>query len=535
MRLLRKVVILVFSLALLCTFTCSGAALNADDVKTVLHRSFWNALEAVAERAISAVANVIPTPASWAVPDDASPDAFYPGPPFLTSAAPGAAFSLGYDERSLIETADSVLGKLYVGGGIAFKNKFATQIFDDLRVRCAALSDGSGRGTALFLVVDAFGLSSPDVREIRRRVASALPDTEINSITVSVLHQHSAVDTFGMNGNIFDIALVNPLRTLVGQATSNGKNSAYMQHLFTQCADAAATAVQGMTVGRLYYGTADQTPYLIDKRDPTVSDPNFNRFRFVPDDGSRETWLISSEIHCVGNGAAQTVITGDYPYYASQFIGEHADANALFFLGAQQSTSQNHSERTIKNWREDLSRLKSLAGFGESIARDLIAITEETEVAPLLNVRYREVVLPVSNPVLYLAAKAGMINAAVVKTDGGVGVRTELGYIELGDGLAFAVVPGELEAALAYGGVLSGSDAWWGGDWPYPSMQQMLLDAGIDRKLMVIGLANDQIGYIVPDNNYIPMIAEESDSIEFVSLGRRTASALMQAFREILA
>ncbi len=534
MKLLKKFAIFVLSLCLVCCAAFPCAAAESQPFKTILHRSFWNALESVTERIVTAIADAFPTPASWEQNDDTS-DAFYPGTAQMLSApAPDAAFSLGYDTRSLLDGMDGIIGKLYVGGSIAFKDKFVTEVFDDLMVRSAAITDGSGRGTALFLVVDAFGLSSPDVREIRRRIAAALPDEPLQSITVSVLHQHSAVDTFGMNGNILEMALLNPLRNLLHLKTVNGKNNRYMEHLFEQCVASAAAAVNDMRPGRLYYGTADQRPYLIDKREPTVCDPNFNRFRFIPDDGSRETWLISSEIHCVGNGAAQREITGDYPYYAARYLDEQAGVNALFYLGAQQSTSQNHTADTVVNFSESNTSLQGITGFGISIAQTLMQITEETEVAPLLNIRMKEVTLPVLNPILYLAAKVGMINANVVRTADGIGVRTELGYAELGKDLAFAIVPGELEAALAYGGVLNGKEAWRGVDWPYPSMQQILTDAGISRKLMVIGLSNDQIGYIVPDNNYIPMIAEESNSIEFVSLGSRTASTLMAAFWEII-
>ena len=51
-----------------------------------------------------------------------------------------------------------------------------------------------------------------------------------------------------------------------------------------------------------------------------------------------------------------------------------------------------------------------------------------------------------------------------------------------------------------------------------------------ERDLYVLGLANDQIGYIVPDNDYMSMLHSDSKSIEFVSLGKTTASRIVEEF-----
>ena len=47
-------------------------------------------------------------------------------------------------------------------------------------------------------------------------------------------------------------------------------------------------------------------------------------------------------------------------------------------------------------------------------------------------------------------------------------------------------------------------DSWIGEDWEYPSMRDIV--GG--RKLMVLGLTNDQIGYITADNNYHSILTE---------------------------
>ncbi len=532
---LRVLVSLLLTVSFLCACPLPAFALEQDAVRLSLHKSFYNTAEALVEALLGGLSRLFPTPRDWEDEADVSLQEHMPGTvEWLSAPAKNARFSLGYDARSLLQTYEGNLRDLYVGGSIAFEDKRASELTDDLRVRTAALSDGSGRGTGVLLELDAYGLSLPDVREIRSRLRDICAEKNIHSITVAVLHQHSAVDTFGMNGNIFDMALGNPWRIGLHLPARNGKNRAYMEHLYETCCASVLSAVEAMTPGRLFYGTADQAPFLVDKRAPYVSDPHFNRFRFVPADGSRETWLVSTEIHCVGNGAGGRVITSDYPYYAERTIRQTSGANVLFFMGAQQSTSSNYDDRLLPGLIGTQSRLEAIPVFGEAIGQTLCAIEKETEIAPLFNVRFASVVLPISNPVLLLAGKAGMIGAAAVRTKGGAGVLTEIGYAELGTDLAFAIVPGELAPELAYGGCLGAADAWSGEDWTCPSLQEMVARAGSGRTLRVLDLANDQIGYIVPDNNYIPMIAPESNSIEFVSLGKHTASLLMKAYGDFI-
>ena len=535
MKILRVLVSFVLTLALLGTCALSVCALEKDATRLSLHKGFYNTAEALVEGLLGGLSRLFPTPRDWKNEADVSLQEHMPGTTeWLALPAKTARFSLGYDARSLLQTFKGNLRDLYVGGSIAFKDKRATELADDLRVRTAALSDGSGRGTGVLLELDAYGLSLPDVREIRSRLRDVCAEKNIHSITVAVLHQHSAIDTFGMNGNIFDMALGNPWRIGLHLPASNGKNRAYMEHLYETCCASVDSAVEAMTPGRLFYGTADQSPFLVDKRAPFVSDPHFNRFRFVPDNGNPETWLVSTEIHCVGNGAGGRIITADYPYYAERTIRQTTGANVLFFMGAQQSTSGNYDDRLLPGLLGTQSRLEAIPVFGEAVGQALCAIADEREVAPLFNVRFASLVLPISNPVLLLAGKAGMIGASVVKAKGGVGVLTEIGYAELGTDLAFAIVPGELAPELAYGGCLGRAEAWSGEDWPYPSLQEMVTQVGSSRTLRVLDLANDQIGYIVPDNNYIPMIAPDSGSIEFVSLGKHTASLLMNAYGDLI-
>lgn len=528
-------IILVFAMTFSC-FASVGTVVNERElfVAPKAERVFFDILDEVISVLVKGIAAFIPDPASFSSKEEV-PGFMEGTKDFLTAEDKGDTWLLGYDSRSILpENHEDIIGKLFVAGTIGIEGKQAVAVEDDLLVRTVALNDSTGRGTAVFCVIDAYGVSLTDVREIRTRLSQWAEDNDINSITVSVLHQHSAIDTFGMNGNIWEMAFLNPARNLFGINAVNGKNDAYMENLFNKCTESIKAAEDAMTEGKMYMGTADATKYIYDKRQPYINDPNFNRLRFVPADGSKETWLVSSQIHCVGNGASGTVVTGDYPYYAEEVINEYG-ANVMFYMGAEQCNTQERNADTVIDFTPEDIRLSHLKGFGKSIGKLITEITEETEVAPLLNIRYVEALLPIDNAILLVAGKAGLFENIVRKDGFKYNVLTEVGYMEIGQELAFAIIPGELAPELAYGGCLTAEYSWSGEDWKYPSLQEIVTSTGSNRTLHVLGLANDQIGYIVPDNDYMSMIHEDSSSIEFVSLGKTTASRVITAFEEAVA
>ncbi len=266
-----------------------------------------------------------------------------------------------------------------------------------------------------------------------------------------------------------------------------------------------------------------------EKRDPYVIDGNLHRFRFVPADGGKETWIVNSPIHCVGKGAAGTEITGDYPYYMEQIINKEENANLMVVLGAELAIS---SDSEPLNLPEGLDDIEHINAYATELTRRLVEeSTEEVEVAPLLNFKMGQYYVPVTNQILLFAGKLGAISNTVVgldKYDFNAEILTEIGYLELGTDLAIALVPGELEPAIAYGGYLQGADSWTGKDFEYPSMQEVV---GPEKKILVFGLMNDQVGYILPDNEFKSLLAGENE--EIVASGNKAGSATITAFIEL--
>ncbi len=506
-----------------------------DELGNVLLKSLYNVADQLIDVILKGLNKKIPA-VQFEKKENFTSEMFFEGmEDYLSAPAANAVWSLGYGSASL-QTGDELDGKHYVGGSLSFpKTKAATAIYDDQRVRVIAVNDGSGRGTVVFASLDAFGLSYPDVRGIRKELADFATANNIVGINISVLHQHSCVDTFGMNGDLLKMIFTNPALNVINNTFGtdykllNGQNESFMEHLYDVTVDSIKQAVNSMTTGKMYYSEIEAGEFIHDKREPMVYDTKVHRFRFVPDNGTKETWLCNMAIHCVGNGAAGTAITGDYPYYVEQEVNK-AGANYIQIQGAELAITTSHSSLDIP---EGTPRLESLKIYGTALGKHIVeSDAAETEVAPLLNYRMKEYTVPVTNQILAFAGKLGALTNKVVATDDNnteLEVVTELGYLEFGTELAIAVIPGELEPAIAYGGYLDAENSWTGTDFDYPTLQEIV---GADKELLVFGLTNDQIGYILEDNDYSSILSGVNE--EIVATGCSAGSTTINAFEELV-
>lgn len=509
---------------------------DADEFTDMLLKFLYGIVDKLIDVLLKAINLVVP---SIDFPDKETyvNDQFYPGmDEYLEAPAPGAVWNLGYGSGS-IQTGNEMDGKHYVGGSLSFPSpKTVSAVYDDQRVRCVALNDGSGRGTVVFAVVDAFGLSNTDVAGIRAQLADYAKANNIVGINIAVLHQHSCVDTFGMNGDLLKMVFTNPAANVANKLFGtdlkllDGRNPEFMANLYNVTEQAVKTAVETMEEGKMYYSTADMEDLLREKRDPYVVDGDLHRFRFVPADGSKETWIVDSPSHCVGNGAAGTEVTGDYPYYMEQIINKQENANFMMVLGAELAISSDYKPLNLP---ENYESIEGINAYATELVRRLVEeSTEEVEVAPLLNFKMAQYYVPVTNQILLFAGKLGAISNTVVGLDAmdrEAEILTEIGYLEFGTDIAVALVPGELEAAIAYGGCLGADDSWTYEDFDYPSMQEVV---GEDKKLLVFGLMNDQVGYILPDNEFKSLLAGENE--EIVASGNKAGSNTIEAFISLM-
>lgn len=518
---------------------------------------------------------------------------------FLREPAKKAHFSLGYSKSSILP--DDVLKRpYYIGGTVMLPLNIAEAVEDDLFVRTVSIDDNSGRGKVVFAAVDCIGLSNMNVCLVREKLKDFAKENNISHINIASTHTHSAIDTMGIWGPIFTV-YKNNKAVKNGKKTGELLNSVdekYMEFLLDIIAESVKKAVYDMTPGKIYTAQignnsrerlsqnddiekAGLSDYLWDRRPPKDNSTLLTRIRFVPDDKTKSETIIAScaahpyinSLPIRGKNTGRT-ISGDFVYYMGETM-EKAGYNFLFLNGAVEGVypSRLYSDR--------LRNIEQAKAVGTEFAMITLAMTKtaeeiknseilnpdiyeksmgifkdgekskyalwlekkgdtvipEKEAEPLINIRISKAKLQVDNPIYILIGKLEIGNFGVLKNpDGSYSSITEVGYMELGKNLKFAMIPGEMDPSITSGTlVMKGENVFTGEDFPLPSLEEI----SSTDKLSVIGLCNDAIGYIIPDNDFLMVFFGSSKFAtklfgshyhETFSFGRKTASTLVKAF-----
>ncbi len=446
---------------------------------------------------------------------------------FGSQATSDNEWRLGYSGASLIDGLDIMNGKYFLAGGLeAFKGRVPTEVLDDQRVRVFALSDGTS-GIVLYAAIDGFGISRGDVQEIRNRISDFARENGVVSVNVSVLHQHSCIDTLGMGVPLAQALILNTGNAAIGEKLDMikvQKNKQFMENLFNVTVDCMKEAVENMKSGSLSYGEANISEYVKDKRTPYFYDENIHRLRFTPDDGSSETWILEAGIHPVSLGASTDKLSADFPYYIEKNINETVGANVVYIQGAELAISTERSLTSV----EGAASIENVKSYANAIAERVKTISNEESLSPTLGITHSEVKLDVTNGILTLATREDILNAVIVKDSGKYKMVTEIGYMELGSSVGIFLCPGEFEAGIIYdGAVTSEEESWTGGTWDFDPLESF---TDCDN-IMVFGLCNDQAGYVLTDNAYRSLFTE-NEEVNVVS--KTAGSTFARAYIEMI-
>lgn len=143
------------------------------------------------------------------------------------------------------------------------------------------------------------------------------------------------------------------------------------------------------------------------------------------------------------------------------------------------------------------------------------------------------------------ASKIGILKNTRYATGEGplnTSLKTEISYFDI-DGLKMVFIPGEIFPELVYGGYLSAEESATGKGPEFNP--KPLAEIVEDKDLLVFGLANDEIGYIITPNDFYlhpeePYITGAKDSNdrkhyeETNGLGPNTAFKIAEVFTEMV-
>lgn len=383
----------------------------------------------------------------------------------------------GFDKQ-VITPADWQKKPYYLAG--YGRGVRATGVLDDIYVRSVFLKDpASGAGVAL-AVIDCVGLCNKDINDIRAEVHKT-PGCGGISVNVMATHVHASPDTQG----------------LWGKGLRCGINKGHMKRVKSAAARCIVNSVSGAKDGELFYGKVLTEKMILDNRLPYIHDDHLARLRFVPDDGSAELYILNIGCHPELLGDKNTKISADWPAYCGKAIFEAAGAEHIFFNGAVGAIT---SEGLSEVYDGKLEGEPAMKAFGKKMGEYALSITGEVPVGAGLGITRVERILPVVNKTFALASKLRLVKNDVIKVDAidyKKAITTEVSLLNIGQ-IKVLFVPGELFPEVALGGFFTAAESATGKDYEYPTLFEMLGGG----EILIFGLANDEIGYIIPDNDF---------------------------------
>jgi hypothetical protein len=188
--------------------------------------------------------------------------------------------------------------------------------------------------------------------------------------------------------------------------------------------------------------------------------------------------------------------------------------------------------------------------YGEQVAEvatRALKNAQDLRLTPL-TVRSKVIYLPVENHYFLLARQLGVLERQAFREGGDkptpaepkdwskpLLLQSEIAWLRLGD-LDVAAIPGEIYPELVLGKVQDPPDP--AADFPDAPIEPAIYAQLKGRWKMLVGLANDEIGYIIPKRQWDvkPPFCygrKKSQYGEINSLGPNTAPKLCEAFAEL--
>lgn len=399
------------------------------------------------------------------------------------SQTAGETWTVGYGESVL--TPEDITADTYYIAGYNTNNP-AKAVLDDMYAKAVYIDDNTGRGGVILCAIDCVGLSRHDINDIRKSVIDSGEIPSLKSINIASTHSHSAIDTQGLWGPNF---------------LTDGKNENFMQSMKEKTVKAIIGAYKARENGKFFFGTAEAEGMQADTRTPVEYSNIITSIRFEPENGNQDTYIVNFNSHAEGLGSKTTSVSADYPAYMTEEIkNQTGGANVLFVNGAVGGLiTGDQIDNFLKS--DTFDCVGYTKDYGKKLANYVMGITNEKELAPIVNVKSETISVRCDNTALLLARFLGVLNNDVEKTGKTeVSIISEVSYMELGNNqVGIFMIPGELYPELETGAFLSAEESANGFKADYKVLSEMT----DYEHSFVLGLCNDELGYIIPDNDFL--------------------------------
>ena len=337
------------------------------------------------------------------------------------------------------------------------QNRRATAIHDDLYVRALALCT-PGR-TLVLCALDLIGFFRPHVQEIIQRVSSHYDGSHKPDIIISSLHPHDGPDTMGLWGPDSRTSGVDPL---------------YMADVKDKAEATILSALAAMTLeSPAMKSVCLRVPGLAkNARNPEILDDELTALQFLDKDNRPLASLFDFPCHPEVMWEHNTQVSADYVGYLRQRVEEATGAPCIFFSGALGGMMTPDVKEHSFAEAEAIGQSLAKAGLEALGNADGFPVTE-------ISVQKKEIMVKLTN-ILYKFAFRRKLLPDVRDRLGRI--ASEVGLIKIGPAW-FATIPGELlpKLGLALKADMKAAGAHVAG---------------------VICLANDELGYILPAEDF---------------------------------
>lgn len=376
----------------------------------------------------------------------------------------------------------------------------AQGVHDDIWARALVLDRGEVR--IAVVAVDWVGLQHDQALVYRQAALQADPD--LDHLVISCTHNHEGPDTMGIWGG-----LIHP-----------GVDPAYMQWAGARIQQAVTQATERLAPVRVVAGVGRTEGLTHDSRLPEVKDEQVLALRFDRTDGSgTEAVVVHWSNHPEVLGGSQQQITADFPHYlVGRVEGEVPGAVGIYWqgmVGGLLNPLNVHVTDAQGNPLPD-SSFEKAQRIGELVAEEALAALaagEDVGVSARLAFRRRTFLVPFDNPELELLYMGGFFERSVFDAEGHrrspdfiqdeeAHLMTETTVVDLG-AVQLATVPGELYPELGLVGP-DGQTYYQDPQDPAADFQGVACAPPIQASMrdtpykLVLGLANDEVGYIIP-------------------------------------
>ncbi len=365
-------------------------------------------------------------------------------------------------------------GSVFIGGyGM---NRLSTGVHDPVWARCMVI-ECEGRRIA-FLSLDLVGLFLDEVDIIRKGAASDTLSEE--DIIVCCTHNHQGPDTLGLWGPELGVS---------------GVDSQYKLELRQRAVECIRKAESDMTPARLRVGTTTVEGVAKNARDRDILDPVLVAIKAEDEKGMTISTIVNFANHPEALGSRNTLISADWPSYLYRTVEEELGGICVLLNGALGGMV---TPDVARNTFEETQRI------GETTGNKAIECLESAEVLDFSGITHlsTSVRIPLANEGFVELRKAGVIR----RSFHGGKVQTELHVIRLGE-VDMATIPGEAlpKVGLEIKGHMRG------------------------KYKILIGLGNDELGYIIPKEDFDASKYEES-----MSVGPKAAPIIIKGLADLL-